>query len=108
MCYKSLFVEILEIFEHGAKILIYFLLSFLKGKQTRKVTCKRKDDGSIVKKAVCEKGGLQKPADERSCNTQPCPAEYVIKSHRLQCTWESLRRNAMKRLKIFLVIHQKY
>jgi len=50
------------------------------GKQTRKVTCKRKDDGSIVKKAVCEKGGLQKPADERSCNTQPCPADWHLSS----------------------------
>lgn len=48
-----------------------------KGIQRRTVKCKRKDDGSIVADAVCKKGSAVKPEDEKPCNTQPCPPEYV-------------------------------
>ena len=48
-----------------------------KGIQRRTVKCKRKEDGSIVTDAVCKKGSAVKPEDEKPCNTQPCPPEYV-------------------------------
>lgn len=52
--------------------------SFFKGKQTRSVKCRRKDDGSVVRDAVCEKGNKKPVKDlEKTCNTQACPAEYV-------------------------------
>ena len=66
-------------------IYIYNILAHLfadfclcsKGIQRRTVKCKRKDDGSIVADAVCKKGNAVKPEDEKPCNTQPCPPEYV-------------------------------
>lgn len=49
---------------------IYFY-NFLLGKQSRRVLCTRKDDGSYVEDKVCLKKS-KKPAEEQYCNTHPC------------------------------------
>ncbi|XP_022792548.1 A disintegrin and metalloproteinase with thrombospondin motifs 6-like [Stylophora pistillata] len=60
-----------------------------KGKQSRRVLCTRKDDGSYVEDKVCLKKS-KKPAQEQYCNTQPC------EPHWYSSEWSSCSRTCGK------------
>lgn len=38
--------------------------------------CKRLDDNSVVQNNYCDPDG-KPPENQRDCNTEPCPPEYV-------------------------------
>ncbi len=51
------------------------LLSFA-GSQKQELVCKRLDDGSVVQNSYCDPDG-KPPGNQRPCNTEPCPPEWV-------------------------------
>lgn len=60
-----------------------------KGKQSRRVLCTRKDDGSYVEDKVCLKKS-KKPAEEQYCNTHPCDPHWYSSE------WSSCSRTCGK------------
>lgn len=53
--------------------------SSLAGSQKQEVACKRLDDNSVVQNNYCDPEG-KPPENQRDCNTEACPAEYVTDS----------------------------
>lgn len=53
--------------------------SSLAGSQKQEVVCKRLDDNSVVQNNYCDPDG-KPPENQRDCNTEPCPPEYVTDS----------------------------
>lgn len=49
------------------------------GSQKQEVVCKRLDDNSVVQNNYCDPDG-KPPENQRDCNTEPCPPEYVADS----------------------------
>ena len=50
---------------------------FPAGSQKQEVVCKRLDDNSVVQNSYCDPDG-KPPENQRDCNTEPCPPEYVL------------------------------
>lgn len=63
----------------AAVVLISLLLpspSIHAGSQEQGVVCKRLDDNSVVQNSYCDPDS-KPPENQRDCNTEPCPPEYV-------------------------------
>lgn len=50
------------------------------GSQKQELACKRLDDNSVVQNNYCDPDS-KPPENQRDCNTEPCPPEYVILTH---------------------------
>lgn len=50
------------------------------GSQKQELACKRLDDNSVVQNNYCDPDN-KPPENQRDCNTEPCPPEYVILTH---------------------------
>lgn len=50
--------------------------SLSAGSQKQEVVCKRLDDNSVVQNSYCDPDS-KPPENQRDCNTEPCPPEYV-------------------------------
>lgn len=49
------------------------------------MVCKRLDDNSVVQNNYCDPDG-KPPENQRDCNTEPCPPEYVMFFHIFFCS----------------------
>ncbi len=55
------------------EVMLYCLFA---GLQKQELVCKRLDDGSVVQNSYCDPDG-KPPGNQRPCNTEPCPPEWV-------------------------------